>query len=91
MGHFLSSLELNDIGVDIASSYYNDEWFNNFIGNRADASFSQSNESIWNRYYWEQARFIPKIILGRMNVGTKARWRMNVDWCPAKKPYDFSL
>ena len=67
---------------------------NNFINNRIHALskywiFSTFG-SKWDGNYWGRPRIFPKIILGLRMIGNYfgIPFRFDVDWHPAKKPYD---
>jgi len=65
---------------------------NNFIDNKRDAYFEDSSFSRWRRNYWNESRNIPKLIFGERWIGLggfvkNVKW-INVDWFPAKEPYD---
>jgi parallel beta-helix repeat protein len=58
---------------------------NNFLGNQHSVMFENCSNT-WNQNYWKRARFLPKIIIGK--IGFKYRPWFNIDWHPAKEPYD---
>ena len=53
-------------------------------------SYSKSNSiNTWNENYWERPRLLPKLIFGKKMSSEQLfpRW-INIDWHPAKEPYD---
>jgi parallel beta-helix repeat protein len=61
---------------------------NNFLKNAFAAYFSgKCLRNTWDGNYWNRPRIIPKIIIGNTG-GIIFTMRFNVDWHPAKVPYD---
>ena len=88
---FLNSI-IKNIGRSIMfidSSENNNISNNNFIDNEGMRVFIHNNQNIFNGNYWGRSRLLPKFIIG---------WKMiefliwipfiNIDWHPAKEPYD---
>ena len=62
---------------------------NNFMGNtEQQALFSNSFFSLWYRNYWDQPRWFPKVIFGRVGGYFLGVPYINIDWLPAQKPYN---
>jgi nitrous oxidase accessory protein len=66
--------------------------FNNFIKNNINAFFENSSFNRWKKNYWDDhLGFWPKCIKGLIrepwNKTIVIHW-INIDWFPAKKPYD---
>ena len=66
--------------------------FNNFIKNNISAFFENSSLNRWKQNYWDDhSGFWPKCIRGLMRIPWNKtiviHW-MNIDWFPAKKPYE---
>ncbi len=53
---------------------------NNIFNNHLSAVNKNSENTVWLRNYWDRPRILPYIILGLPSI--------NIDWHPAKKPYD---
>ncbi|MBE3121537.1 MAG: right-handed parallel beta-helix repeat-containing protein [Thermoplasmata archaeon] len=64
---------------------------NNFINNKIQAFFYGRFNTIWNENYWNRTRFFPKIIFGKLNEDSIFYNVINIDWHPAKKPYDIGV
>ena len=68
---------------------------NNFLDNLPHIFFTDSYRNKWIRNYWDEFRFFPKIIVGRFTIPSfnpyeppsYFKW-INIDWFPAKEPYD---
>jgi parallel beta-helix repeat protein len=71
---------------------------NNFLGNEPDAFFQNSFSNQWMQNYWNRPRILPKFISGEIYwiifkpwMGTSEihiPWFPQIDWNPAKEPYD---
>jgi nitrous oxidase accessory protein len=78
------------------SLYYSSSTFiikNNFIDNEEDAYFVDSFPNRWRQNYWDRPRILPKLIFGEIDIdrfGDGDKWInwVNIDWRPAKEPYD---
>ena len=75
------------LGVFLDRSSNNEIHYNNFLNNARDAYFHESFSNNWNRNYWNRPRIFPKIIHGE-TIAPFFDWRINIDWRPARKPYD---
>ena len=72
-----------DYGIYLSRSSENSINYNNLILNSRNAYFENCTNS-WNNNYWDRYRLLPKLIFGEIN----SKIRFNVDWHPAKEPYD---
>lgn len=87
-----NTIKDNNNGIYIASSYGNNIYHNNLIGNSLHASFDDAYNNRWNENYWDDwvglkcklLRMLPKCIRG--HVG-KIPW-FNFDWHPLKQQYN---
>jgi len=68
---------------------------NNFFQSSASFSYAGQSKNIWRGNYWNESRFLPKPIMGRMGYtfdhGQQylPLWSwVNFDWFPAKEPYE---
>ena len=69
---------------------------NNFIDNEytgKDFTFFNSRYNKWERNYWNRTRILPYFIFGKFIIEFSPIWVIeirwfNIDWFPAKKPYD---
>jgi hypothetical protein len=43
---------------------------------------------MWNHNYWNRPRILPKIIFGKIELKFTSIPLINIDWRPAKEPYD---
>jgi parallel beta-helix repeat protein len=83
-------------GIILYDSNTNNIAENNFINNEEDASFeirlfSNSFANRWSKNYWNRARIFPKIIAGRLTFIEVTYPGFNIDWHPAKEPYDIEI
>ena len=69
------------------SSSRNLIYHNNFINNKVNALFLNSNFNNWTSNYWNRPRILPKPILGVLSI---IPW-VQFDWHPAKEPYDIEV
>ena len=62
---------------------------NNFLGNKWSAFFRADWTNTWKQNYWNRPRILPKLIFGTFVVigSIQIPW-FNIDWRPAKEPYD---
>jgi nitrous oxidase accessory protein len=74
--------------VLIVGSSYNSIKYNNFLNNICSAEFYNSNNNIWDHNYWNRPRLFPKPIIGYKTVEDRLIPQINIDWHPAKEPYD---
>jgi parallel beta-helix repeat protein len=93
----------NRLGVDFESESgsvsgncdYNKVIKNNFLNNKRHARFFHWMEddgkyfplNTWSQNYWDRPRIFPKLIFG---FHTFSPW-INIDWHPAKEPYDIEV
>ena len=61
---------------------------NNFINNNKDAVFHTSYFCSWEGNYWDRPYLSPKLIYGFHWFGPYGIPWINIDWHPAKEPYD---
>ena len=71
-------------GIHLLYSHKNTITKNNFLNNSQDTYISLSFLNQWKQNYWNGPRLLPKLIFGRVGPFP---W-INVDWHPAKEPYD---
>ena len=71
------------IGIFYPEAQYNKILHNNINNNKRNALF-QSVPNTWDSNYWDRSRLFPKIIFGTILF---IPW-FNIDWHPAKEPYD---
>jgi len=72
---------------------------NNFINNKRDAFINNSFRNRWNGNYWNKPRILPKLIFGIICWYTPypelreivIPWIPQIDWHPAKEPYDIEV
>ena len=79
---------------------YNTIVKNNFLDNERDAFFRNSRfisnfiSNRWNQNYWNRPRIFPKLIFGKIRTSSTyiphILW-INIDWNPAKEPYDIGV
>ena len=91
----------NDYGVYLNLSMFNCFFENNFIDNKEDAFFTNSFLNRWKKNYWNESRILPKRIHGKIvlkwivyNLRPSLQFIIpwvDIDWCPAKEPYDIGL
>ncbi|MCK4365473.1 MAG: hypothetical protein KAW45_05440 [Thermoplasmatales archaeon] len=55
------------------------------------AVFNGCKKNYWNKNYWNRPRFLPKTIKGLRTIGKISSPWINIDWSPAKKPYDIII
>jgi len=82
----------NEDGLYLSDSSSNTIQKNNFIDNERDVFFYDSFSNQWKQNYWNRPRILPKLIRGKISVGSRLTWFFipwfNIDWRPALKPYD---
>ena len=71
-------------GLHLARCNINTISRNNFHNNNQDASF-MDGDNIWKANYWNEPRFLPKIIL---DTTSSLIPKLDFDWHPAKTPFD---
>jgi len=77
----------NGNGINIWYSSNNTILKNNFLGNKRHAFFKNCTNT-WKQNYWNRPRILPKLIFGIIKIGSIWIPWFNIDWCPAKEPYD---
>lgn len=85
----------NQLAIRLDDSNSNNIKNNNFIGNFRKISFIDCKKNIWDANFWCRFRFLPKLIKGSITIvpptfgspGKYLPW-FNIDWHPAKEPYD---
>ena len=82
-----NTLKNNKRGIYFDNSFENTILKNNFKKNKQHAFFIDS-KNLWKENYWNRLRFLPKIIFGKINRWDISFPWINIDWRPAKKPYD---
>ena len=89
----LINVTYNDIeknkgkGIFLMRSSDNNINSNNFIDNYIDVYFRDS-DNIWDGNYWGRLRLFPKIIFGFKGNSFIIPNSFDIDWHPAKEPYD---
>jgi len=78
----------NGYGIILGKSNFNIIIENNFINNEKDAFIIVSFLNHWKQNYWNRPRILPKLIFG-LNLFF-IPW-FNIDWHPAKEPYDIGV
>jgi len=84
--------ENREYGIYLWHSRNNRIINNDFLDNSEDAYFVVENifQNNWYfRNYWNEPLYRPKIIFGEYKRDTGIPW-INIDWLPAKEPYDIS-
>ena len=71
----------NSLGLGVVFALNCSISCNNFLNNERNAYFAFCFFNRWNSNYWNRPRLLPKLIYGRLGI--------NIDWNPAKEPYDF--
>ena len=77
-------------GMDLKGSFSNYIYQNTFVKNIRNARIYECSIlcNKWDRNYWNRPRLMPKIIFGLDPFGTEKEIWIDVDWHPAKQPYD---
>ena len=83
-----NNLLKNSIGVLLYLSEGNIIKNNTFERNLVSAVFRGCSYNTWHNNYWNRPRIFPKIIFGCGTIGEIPIPRVNVDWHPAKEPFD---
>ncbi|MFX0185315.1 MAG: nitrous oxide reductase family maturation protein NosD [Candidatus Hodarchaeota archaeon] len=81
----------SEYGIYLEFSFYNTIKENNFIENDISAYFENSLLNRWIRNYWDRPRLLPYPIFGNMELGKITIPWFNIDWRPAKEPYDIGV
>jgi parallel beta-helix repeat protein len=71
-------------GLYLEKTFSNTIISNNFIFNRRNSYFKDCENNTWDYNFWNRPRFFPYLIFGKDN----SRLDFEVDWHPAKEPYD---
>lgn len=79
----------NIVGILLINSSFNLFTKNNFLNNSQNAFFNCCKNS-WKQNYWDKPRIFPKLIFGKIKFGSILIPWINVDWRPAKEPYEDS-
>lgn len=82
-----NNISNNKEGIDLYKSNNNNINKNNFFNNKRNAFYTIC-ENKWNQNYWNRQRIFPKLIFGKIELGSKEVTGINIDWRPALKPYD---
>jgi len=86
-----NNIESNNISNNEYGLYlYNTNnhiYMNNIFANSKNAFF-ESGDNSWEANYWGKSNIIFNLILGRIELGNFFIPWFNVDWRPAKTPYD---
>jgi parallel beta-helix repeat protein len=75
-------------GVNLYKSLNNTVVGNNFKKNIRQASFVGLEKNLWKNNYWGRPLLRPKIIFGRIGRFLNLIPWVNIDWHPAKEPYN---
>jgi parallel beta-helix repeat protein len=84
-----NNISNNDFGVDLGESYTNIFYKNNFINKYRQVVFYNC-KNIWLQNYWNRPRILPKLIFGKILLDSKEIPCINIDWFPARKPYEIT-
>jgi parallel beta-helix repeat protein len=89
-----NNIRNNTYGVLLVDTQQNNITNNNIMNSKEKdgffLSYSKSNSiNTWNENYWGRPRLLPKLIFGKKVSSEQLfpRW-INIDWHPAKEPYD---
>jgi hypothetical protein len=63
---------------------------NNFKRNNRHTKFLGCYNNYWNNNYWGKPLNYPKLILGRIGLLFFLIPWINIDWHPAKQPYNYT-
>ena len=86
----LNNIKNNYVGINLRFGNTNNIIEkNNFIGNERHVDFRNSWGNTWDSNYWDNwIGFGPKLIPGKIMEGPVEILWINIDWNPAKEPYD---
>jgi len=90
---FLNSIEIIDSNwiFGIVNSFDNTISQNNFIINGFYHVFSIDSDNIWDGNYWGKSMILPRFIpIYHDNYILPYMFDLDVDWNPAREPYDIS-
>jgi len=82
-----NTIKSNNQGIYLENSSNNNMEKNNFLKNIQYGQFINCTNS-WYQNYWNRPRILPKLIFGKMELGSIEIPWINIDWRPALKPYD---
>jgi parallel beta-helix repeat protein len=83
-----NDIENNRNGIYLYNSSNNKIMENNFINSKRQARFVNCRINTWEGNYWGKPLNFPKIIFGRVGYLLFLIPWVNIDWRPAKEPYD---
>ena len=88
-----NTISKNDYGVNLSYSFFNIVKENNFVENHhCQAYLKYSRYNQWIRNYWDDWNGIcPKFIWGKGTIRCLTVPWFNIDWQPAKEPYDIDI
>jgi len=87
------------IGIRLTHSNKNEINYNNFVNNLENVNMCSSHFNRLKRNYWDDwiglkspyLRILPKVIYGYRNGLIFKPLRINIDWHPAKEPYEIDI
>jgi len=85
-----NSITNNSVGINLMFTLFTAVQENNLLENQQQAFFTSSFFSKWQQNYWNKSRLLPKVIPGQFGgmIIHKRIPLVNIDWRPAKEPYD---
>jgi len=93
-----NNIQNNHLAIRLDDSNSNTIKNNNFIGNSRKVSFIDCKCNKWDANFWGRNRIFPKLIKGSITIvppgfGTPGKYLpwFNLDWHPAKIPYNITL
>jgi len=87
-----NSIDNNINGIRLQNSLKTEIRCNNFKDNtQRNALFSDCNNTVWDSNYWNRPHILPKILFGKIIHGNITIPWINIDWHPAKEPYDIGV
>ena len=78
----------SEYGINLEYSSYNKIKENNFMENDCNAFFKSSSFNRWISNFWNRPRLLPYPIIGKLKLWKITISWINIDWRPAKEPYD---
>jgi parallel beta-helix repeat protein len=81
----------NEYGIYLQYSFCNKFKENNIMKSNISVYFENSLLNRWMRNYWEKPRLLPYPIFGKLELGKITIPWFNIDWFPAKEPYDLGV
>jgi parallel beta-helix repeat protein len=91
---FKNNIKSNGAGIHMQWSYNNEIISNNFKKNFQGSAFMEFElqdgcyRNKWDGNYWNRPRVFPKLIFGYIEISHGDIPWFNIDWRPAKEPYD---